>query len=128
LQPFDYRLENLNFENVKMSWFWRVSIARIEERNNKNCWSSIFGFQCVAINIESWLNIHSQIWLNLPKVFDHQIFSTSSYGWLQLKLQFKKLLKKPLLPWEARLFKLIIQIRIPKDNKSLLEFRSSYQT
>jgi hypothetical protein len=33
-----------------------------------------------------------------------------------------KIVKRPLLPWEARLFKLIVQVRVPKDNKSLLEF------
>jgi hypothetical protein len=40
----------------------------------------------------------------------------------------KTIVKKPLLPWEARLFKLIVQIHVLKDNKSLLEFWCGDQT
>ncbi len=43
------------------------------EKKSKNCQISIFGFQCVAMNIKNRLRIcapylvYSHIWLNLPR-------------------------------------------------------------
>ncbi len=59
---------------LQMKGFWRVLIAKNEkEKKSKSRQISIFGFQCVVINIECGLKIcisymdHSQIWLNLCK-------------------------------------------------------------
>jgi hypothetical protein len=54
-----------------MKKFWRFSIAKSEGEHNKIFQIFIYGFQCVAKNIEGWLNIstsymaNSEIWLNL---------------------------------------------------------------
>jgi hypothetical protein len=56
-------VENLNLALKKMDackdkvvkfmmLYWRVLIARIEEKNSKNHQISIFDFQCVSMNIE----------------------------------------------------------------------------
>jgi len=64
-----------------MWWYWRVLIARIEEKNSKNHQISIFDFQCVSMNIEGWLKdftphlVYSQIWLNLPRDDPHFFYT-----------------------------------------------------
>jgi hypothetical protein len=50
----------VKFKNLKMKWFWRVSITRNErEKKRKTFEISSFGFQCVAKNIEGWLKIYT---------------------------------------------------------------------
>jgi hypothetical protein len=52
---------------------------KVKKKINKSCHISIVGFQCVAKNIERWLNFcvsylnYSQIWLNLLR--DNRHFS-----------------------------------------------------
>jgi hypothetical protein len=60
-----------------MKWLWRFSIARSEGEKSKNFQIFVFGFQCVAKDMEGWLKfctsymVYSHIWLNLPKNDGH---------------------------------------------------------
>jgi hypothetical protein len=80
-----------------MSEMYQVStgvglVSAFEHTSWKHFIFKVFrGFQCVAINIEGWLKIctpyliYSQILLDLSRDNCH-FFSTSSYGWLLLRL------------------------------------------
>jgi len=63
----------IKVKNLKMKWLWRFSIARSEGKNSKIFQISIFGFQCVAKDMEGWFKfdtsymVYSHIWLNIPK-------------------------------------------------------------
>jgi hypothetical protein len=74
-----YQKAKWEMRNMKLKWFWKVSITKTEGKKGKNCLFLIVCFECVAININGWLKIlysylvYSQIWLNLLKD-DHHVF------------------------------------------------------
>jgi hypothetical protein len=48
-----------------MMWFWCFQSPKVYLNHN----IFIFGFQCVAINIEGWFTIlvYNKFWLNIPR-------------------------------------------------------------
>jgi hypothetical protein len=52
---------------------FKFQSPKVRKENSKNCQISIFGFQCVAKNIEGkldtciWYLVYSQIWLQHPQ-------------------------------------------------------------
>lgn len=67
-------------------------------KNSKNYYILIFGFQCVAINIEGWSKIcispmvYNQFWLNLPRDYHHFLYI---FLWINATLSYiKNFLKK----------------------------------
>jgi hypothetical protein len=69
----------LQFNVLKMKWFWRFSIVKSKEKLMKNSCICIFLFHSMAYNIQGWLKIcnsylkYSHIQLNLPRD-DHHFF------------------------------------------------------
>jgi len=118
-----------------MSEMYRVSTSvglvwAFEHTSWKHFIFKVFrGFQCVAINIESWLKIctpyliiYSQIWLNLSSD-DRQFFSTSSYGWLLLNFVYISLVLKLVQNWYKGWYylksRVPTRLRIVSSNTSL---------
>jgi hypothetical protein len=76
--PFIYwrnfaKIQNWTIEQLKMKWFFRVSIARSEGKKILQIFK--FGFPYVGIEgwfkIFIWYLVYSQIWINLPRDDHH---------------------------------------------------------